>query len=568
MLTIFLSLYTQQSYSSVKDITDKTLETLQKELDNSFVKTRKRAEEVSERHNELIKRQKIFSEQNGGYLINDNDIIKINVGGTFLSVRRETLSSIKGSRLEALFSGRWENRLLRDEDGNVFMDLNPDTFKEIIEYLHRYKLSSLLPVHCKSLINLESDPKKELGLYVNFFGLKDEQESDNGAPTSVTEAPKTEEISVYNKLFDCIKKEESELMKLEKSFNKCEKYMGEESYVSFFVTRTGSSKEDEEDEDNDNFAMVNHDEEQNDASMEDCSKVEFSNSTLNLSVGGEIMTVKRSTLCFCKGSVLAQQFSDDKWIKSQTIKIDNGKEAVLIEQPASSFRKMINQLRLRSMLEPDTDYYCKRNSVETPMLKELVSYYFPGKENVIFGDYKFDSNIVDSNDSNQIKSWLEDMDETCEPDLLYSGSRDGWSTQDFHAKCDGMGPTITIVQTKEGYVFGAYSDKSFQSASTNYESSRSAFLFSIKCHAGLPPFTLDIREESQETALYNGGVHYGPHFGGGCGDFCIGRDGCTKSGSFYFGAGSYHLPDFCESTFLVGHHGRHLEFDEVEVFAV
>ncbi len=48
----------------------------------------------------------------------------------------------------------------------------------------------------------------------------------------------------------------------------------------------------------------------------------------------------------------------------------------------------------------------------------------------------------------------------------------------------------------------------------------------------------------------------------------IGRNRNIEYGGFSFGAGSYHLPDFCESIFLVGHHGNQLEFDEVKNFVV
>ena len=33
--------------------------------------------------------------------------------------------------------------------------------------------------------------------------------------------------------------------------------------------------------------------------------------------------------------------------------------------------------------------------------------------------------------------------------LLYSGSRDGFSANDFHARCDGQGPTLIIVKVNK-----------------------------------------------------------------------------------------------------------------------
>jgi uncharacterized coiled-coil protein SlyX len=42
------------------------------------------------------------------------------------------------------------------------------------------------------------------------------------------------------------------------------------------------------------------------------------------------------------------------------------------------------------------------------------------------------------------------------PTLLWRGTRDGFGAKDFHDRCDGHGPTVTIVQTTEGWVFGGY----------------------------------------------------------------------------------------------------------------
>ena len=37
---------------------------------------------------------------------------------------------------------------------------------------------------------------------------------------------------------------------------------------------------------------------------------------------------------------------------------------------------------------------------------------------------------------------------------------DGWAVSTFHSKCDGKGPTVTVIQVGS-YVFGGYTDKSW-----------------------------------------------------------------------------------------------------------
>ena len=41
---------------------------------------------------------------------------------------------------------------------------------------------------------------------------------------------------------------------------------------------------------------------------------------------------------------------------------------------------------------------------------------------------------------------------------------DGWAASTFHSKCDGKGPTVTIIQVGS-YVFGGYTDVSWSSPS-------------------------------------------------------------------------------------------------------
>jgi hypothetical protein len=59
-----------------------------------------------------------------------SDVIKLNVGGVKIVARR----AIK-SKLASLFSGRFDKKLLHDKNDNIFLDVNPDCFKIILNYL-------------------------------------------------------------------------------------------------------------------------------------------------------------------------------------------------------------------------------------------------------------------------------------------------------------------------------------------------------------------------------------------------------------------------------------------------
>ena len=103
--------------------------------------TRKRSA-IRERSNNLIERQRKRLKQNGGSNVNLSSIINLNVGGEKMTVSRNLLTCIKGSRLEVLLSGRFENKILRDNEDNIFLDIDPDIFRRVIESFYLIKIAN------------------------------------------------------------------------------------------------------------------------------------------------------------------------------------------------------------------------------------------------------------------------------------------------------------------------------------------------------------------------------------------------------------------------------------------
>lgn len=66
------------------------------------------------------------------------DILELNVGGQErCAVKRKTLCYKSDSMLASMFSGRWDNTLEKDNDGNVFIDSSPDLFLLLLDFLRR-----------------------------------------------------------------------------------------------------------------------------------------------------------------------------------------------------------------------------------------------------------------------------------------------------------------------------------------------------------------------------------------------------------------------------------------------
>ncbi|EGG17114.1 hypothetical protein DFA_08096 [Cavenderia fasciculata] len=52
--------------------------------------------------------------------------------------------------------------------------------------------------------------------------------------------------------------------------------------------------------------------------------------------------------------------------------------------------------------------------------------------------------------------------------IVSNGTRDGFQVSSFHFKCDGKGPTITLVKSNNGNEFGGYNSQSWNSSTNTY----------------------------------------------------------------------------------------------------
>jgi hypothetical protein len=64
-----------------------------------------------------------------------SDVLHLNVGGTKMAVLRRTLTSVPGSMLASKFSGRWDESMERDREGNFFIDQPFPVFELMVDYL-------------------------------------------------------------------------------------------------------------------------------------------------------------------------------------------------------------------------------------------------------------------------------------------------------------------------------------------------------------------------------------------------------------------------------------------------
>ena len=85
--------------------------------------------------------------------------------------------------------------------------------------------------------------------------------------------------------------------------------------------------------------------------------------------------------------------------------------------------------------------------------------------------------------------------------LLYSTLKDGISTITFHKKCDNKGPTLTIVKTVDGHIFGGYNPRSWVSESM-YNECDNSFIFSLSDGKSIRPVKCPLIEYKKNMAIY------------------------------------------------------------------
>jgi hypothetical protein len=105
-------------------------------LNNEIFVLDKRETLLNERVYELNRKKREIAQENGNLNATDDDLVKVNAGGKIIVAKRSTLTQLQGSRMDALFSGHWGKKLMRDGHGRIFLDVDPTCFQAIVDHLN------------------------------------------------------------------------------------------------------------------------------------------------------------------------------------------------------------------------------------------------------------------------------------------------------------------------------------------------------------------------------------------------------------------------------------------------
>ncbi len=145
--------------------------------------------------------------------------------------------------------------------------------------------------------------------------------------------------------------------------------------------------------------------------------------------------------------------------------------------------------------------------------------------------------------------------------LLYRSTRDGANAAAFHEACDGRGPTVTLIRSDNGYVFGGYAGISWESIiwHSSWKVDLSAFLFTVTNPRGYPITRFLPRDHDKQIQC---GAWLGPSFGLGD-DLRISNK--FDGHSYSFLNNSFVNSKYGDATFTGSHY---FTPEEVEVWAI
>ena len=140
--------------------------------------------------------------------------------------------------------------------------------------------------------------------------------------------------------------------------------------------------------------------------------------------------------------------------------------------------------------------------------------------------------------------------------LLYKSETDGDKASNFHEKCDNISPTITLIQTKEGYRYGGYTSVCWEAPEqSEFKPDNDAFIFSFDT---LKKYECLDAEKSIVCSM-----HFGPNFGDGTILVPDNFNGETKA--FYPWPSIYNLTEKNELT--LGNENK-INIMDYEVYAI
>jgi hypothetical protein len=151
--------------------------------------------------------------------------------------------------------------------------------------------------------------------------------------------------------------------------------------------------------------------------------------------------------------------------------------------------------------------------------------------------------------------------------LLWRGNRDGFSSAEFHRRCDGHANTLMLILDTNGNVFGGFTTVEWDSThpSGKCDDSLKSFLFTLKNPHNVPARRFVLKAEQKQYTI-RGNSKYGPIFGKD--EIVVCDNGNAGNTNWnWFGTRAYTNDTGLDGqTFFTGK--EHFTVKEIEVFKI
>ena len=274
-----------------------------------------------------------------------------------------------------------------------------------------------------------------------------------------------------------------------------------------------------------------------------------------LNVGGKLMETLQPTLTFLNDSTLAKKF-EGSW----TLQSDEMVEGrVFFDEDSELFQVILLHLRLGRLL--GSTFSPKLPAEKAGPWKRLLKYF--NLQALLKNN--LDSELLDAHGEALLAMLQESMPGSgteVSLNLLFRASRDGYSTQAFHQKCDAQGPTVVVAKSAGGHLFGGYTETSWDSSS-EWKDSQEAFLFRLAGPGNIQPSKHGIFQSHPHGIYCHAG--HAATFGGGH-DIRIHPEGAAAKVTFNIGHTYQSASPQGNLTYLA--EARRAVVTDYEVFAV
>ncbi|CAF1573530.1 unnamed protein product [Rotaria magnacalcarata] len=178
-----------------------------------------------------------------------------------------------------------------------------------------------------------------------------------------------------------------------------------------------------------------------------------------------------------------------------------------------------------------------------------------------FGFFTGGGSLLRLENQIQLNKWVGNHEQKWR--LVYKGKRDGFKAEDFHRCSDNQGPTLTIIQSKEGgWLFGGYTSQNWSSVIDYVEDQTAPFIFTLTNPHNISPTKYIIRPTGVSHAVVHSSA-YGPTFGGGF-DLHVCDESQSTKGSYSKFPTSYD--DTTGKGELTFTGSSHFETSDIEVY--